>query len=227
MSAGLMKVTDENLKAIKSYEGENQNELLLKQFYMQTPDGQIFIKKAGVLFKMNQIFGIGKYSAYIEFLTTDELKMIKEMAGIKEGTAFAAFKGVVKIGEQVYTDIGTASQIECRNGKYIEMASTRALLRAMKLATACGFTSAEEMDGNQVIQPAVNYEKTNNVNLGLKEVIAKSGLPQDKVLEIASKTVGKTLTTLKNLSLSEYANIMKAIQDYKDDMDNVIEGKTL
>lgn len=217
MSTQLVKLNDENIKAIKALEGEGISDLV-KQFYLQTDSGQIFIKKAGVLFKMNQLFGIGKYSAYTEFLTPDEFKAVKEMAGVEDGKAFAAFRGVVKIGDQVYTDIGTAFDPECRNGKYVEMASTRALLRAMKIATGCGFSSPEEMESEQP-------QKQNGNGLSFSEIISQSKLSQEKILEIATKELGTPVTTLKQLDKGSLKKIVIAIQNYIEE--NTVEGTVI
>lgn len=145
----LQPVNDRAIEIIKGIEGANFNALIAPQFYMMTmsPNGQInlFIKKAGLLYKMEQKFG-NKAVIQSEPVIGEELKAFRDMDGIKDGQRYFVFKSKVFLPgvDHPFVSYGSASEANCRNGRLLEMAETRAINRAMRLATNCGFTSEDE-----------------------------------------------------------------------------------
>lgn len=145
----LQPVNEKALEVIKGIEGANFNALVAPQFYMMTmaQNGQVnlFIKKAGLLHKMEQKFG-NKAVIQSEPVTGEELKALRDMDGIKDGQRYFVFKAKVFVPgiDHPFTSYGSASEGNCRNGRLLEMAETRAINRAMRLATNCGFTSEDE-----------------------------------------------------------------------------------
>jgi hypothetical protein len=151
-STSLQTLSDANIALLQQTEGV-ANKAILQQHYLQSGD-QIFIKKAGLLNKLEQKFGKNGTSVYSEIPTEKEYDMTKKMTGMKldDATPCAIMKGVVEVMKdgkstgQKYTSFGTATFYNCNNkGVYPEMAETRAILRATRLATNCGWTSLEEV----------------------------------------------------------------------------------
>jgi len=140
-------------------ETEDMSKALIKQCFMRGPGGSIFIKRAGLLYKTEKKFkGVG-YSVLTEMPSEDELKRLRSMLGLREEDPGVIMKGIVRAGDQVYTDFGTATPENTNSttrAYLLEMACTRATNRAMRIATICGFTSTEELppaNGGRPIPP--------------------------------------------------------------------------
>lgn len=105
---------------------------------MLTMDGKPFVLKAGLEWKANQLFGLHGWSLKTEIIEYDR----------KE--PYALVKAQVIVGDQVYENYGEASLQNVSNRlmhKYmLHMAITRAEARALRVATACGFTAVEELE---------------------------------------------------------------------------------
>lgn len=145
--SGLVPLTDGN--ALKIAKAEGMNTELAKVFFMQNRSGEMFIKKAGLLWKAERKFGAHGYSVAVEVPSADEYNMVMRMMGIGDSAGFCVImKAVVRTRDNEYVDWGTAmpDNLPPHMHKYaLEMASTRAQNRALRQATVCGFTSYEEM----------------------------------------------------------------------------------
>ena len=112
--------------------------------------GKPFILKAGLEWKANQLFGIGKWSMETEIVNYEPEKK------------YALVKGRVRVNDVVYEDYGEASTTNVTNTmmhKYIlHLAVTRAGNRALRRATACGLTSYEEL-GSEDVEVKVEEHK--------------------------------------------------------------------
>jgi len=105
---------------------------------MISMEGKPFVLKAGLEWKANQLFGLGNWSLKTEIVDFDR----------KE--PYALVKATVVFQGQSYENFGEASIQNVANKnmhKYmLHMAITRAEARALRVATACGFTAVEELD---------------------------------------------------------------------------------
>lgn len=101
-------------------------------------EGKPFVLKAGLEWKANQLYGVGKWSLRTEIVEYNR----KEK--------YALVKATVLVGDQVYENFGEASKENVANPRMhrymLHMAITRAEARALRVATACGMTAVEELD---------------------------------------------------------------------------------
>ena len=149
------------------------NIALIKQAFLihvnkKTGEKSLYVRRPGLLIFMEKKFRPrAKYTIRTEIPSQEEEERIRKMMGIKNGDSFVVMKGVVEIEyedgkKETFVDFGTASPQDCYHNRLIEMASTRATNRAMRLATSLGFTSVEELpEKNETSNNQV--EKTKNV----------------------------------------------------------------
>lgn len=148
--ADFQELNSKALAVIQQVDGVNFNEALAKQYYLMTtsPKGepQIYIKKAGLLHKMEQKFG-SNVIYQPEIIKGEDYREYKAMQGLKPEEPYFICKCSiwVKGEDKPYFSHGSAWRANCQNGRFLEMAETRAVNRAMRLATNCGFTSQEEV----------------------------------------------------------------------------------
>ena len=145
MSTGLVKLSDSNVQMLSEMEGLKA--AVIKQFYMQNDNNEIYVKKAGLFTKLEQKFGKGNYSTRVEVPSKEEYDMIRSMTGLPLTEPVAIFRGVVQAGNQTFVDYAAAHKYNCfgRTTNLIEMGSSRSLLRAIRQATNMGFCSVEEI----------------------------------------------------------------------------------
>lgn len=99
--------------------------------------GNWYILKAGLEWKANYLFGGGNYGVTTEIVEkTPDCVIAKATFTTKSGLQFSNY--------------GEASKLNVTNPqmhKYLlHLAITRAECRVLRMATACGYTSVEEMD---------------------------------------------------------------------------------
>jgi len=132
------------------------NKTLITQAFNVTYDKEgnprFYVNRTGLLIFMEKKFRAkkAKYSMWPEFLSPEEEERIRKALRIPDDEPFIAMKGIVEITypdgtKERFEDIGTASAKDCYHNRLVEMASTRATNRAMRLATSLGFTSVEEL----------------------------------------------------------------------------------
>ena len=209
-SMSLAKLSEENTALIKSTEGF-ENELLIKQFYCQSGE-QIFIKKAGLLYKMEQKFK-GQYSIETSIVSEDEYIRIRKMLNLKENEPCVVITAKVTTPLGIYTSYGTAHNKNTFNTAYLlEMAETRAELRAIRKATNCGFTSAEELPN----EPNQHIEEPVNGKIGIcHDLMKQLGLTKETYLKYISNILEKKINSTKELTTTE---IDKVIDKLKKDV---------
>ena len=135
---------------------QSLNKTLITQAFNVTYDKEgnprFYVNRTGLLIFMEKKFRAkkAKYSMWPEFLNPEEEERIRKALRIPDDEPFIAMKGIVEITypdgtKERFEDIGTASAKDCYHNRLVEMASTRATNRAMRLATSLGFTSVEEL----------------------------------------------------------------------------------
>ena len=115
--------------------------------------GKPYITIEGLKFLMDERWGKENYSLQTHLPTTEENQKIREMMGLGPDMAYVVVRGEawVKGIEKPFVNYGTGHKgnltgfVKVDNA--IEMACTRAICRAMRLATGASMAAAEEMPG--------------------------------------------------------------------------------
>ena len=140
------------------------NRALISQAFLVSRDktgtARFYVNRTGLLIFMEKKFrGKGaRYSIRVEPLKEEEEQRLRRSLGFGDRDPFVAIKGIVEVvyedgTRELFEDIGTASPRDCHHGRLVEMASTRATNRAMRLATSLGFTSVEELPDREEKKP--------------------------------------------------------------------------
>lgn len=115
--------------------------------------GKPYIEKAGLEWKANLLFGGGNYG-----VTTEIVEKSPDMVLAK--ATFTTSKGIC------FSNYGEASKANVSNPamqKYlIHLAITRAECRVLRMATACGYTSVDEMDRSAAQEKEIPVSDTDN-----------------------------------------------------------------
>jgi len=150
MSTNLVPLDKKGLEIVRAVEGANFNEVIAMQHFMMSHDAKgnpkITILKPGLLHKLETKWD-GKAIPQAVIPTADEEMLLRRMMGFAPNDPLVIMKGCVYIPgvEHPFVDFGAASPRDTPNKRLLEMASTRAVNRAIRLATNCGFTSVEEL----------------------------------------------------------------------------------
>lgn len=111
-----------------------------------------YITSAGLQFKMLQTYGAGKFAVQSVMPSRDEYALLRSMMGLKDEDPLVVMRGEVWVEgfERPFVDYGTTSPKNLRGfvrfSDYpLEMATRRATNRAMRLATATGLCSVDEI----------------------------------------------------------------------------------
>lgn len=142
-------------KALAKSEGFPEEKL--DEFVVFVGD-QPYITGAGLQWRMLEKYGPGKFAVQTLMPTLDEYNLLRRMMGLKEEDPLVVMRGEVWITgfDRPFVDYGTASPHNLKGfvkfSDYpLEMACRRASNRAMRLATATGMCSVDEIkEGGEV-----------------------------------------------------------------------------
>jgi len=111
-----------------------------------------YITGAGLQFKMLATYKAGKFAVQAIMPTAEEYALVRRMMGLKDEDPLVIMRGEVWVQgfERPFIDYGTASPKNLKGfvrfSDYpLEMATRRATNRAMRLATATGMCSVDEL----------------------------------------------------------------------------------
>ena len=120
--------------------------------YTLSIKGKEYITSDGLKFLMEQRYGVGKFCLQVHVPSGHEMSMFKGMLGGKVDDGYVIMRGEVWVVgiERPFVDYGTAHRQNMRgmvnfDNYPIEMASRRALNRAMRLATNADMCSVDEL----------------------------------------------------------------------------------
>lgn len=187
------------------WEVKDANELdqRIPKNLMMSMNGKPFVLKAGLEWKANQLFGLGNWSLKTEIVEYDR----------KEN--YALVKAAVVFNEQVYENYGEASKENVSNTamhKYmLHMAVTRAEARALRVATACGFTAVEELEESKNYSPEPGLHIGEEIKRVKVEVDPEDPTKLDKCVKC-----GKVVTQkVRSFSLHKYG-VIYCMDDQKN-----------
>lgn len=111
-----------------------------------------YITSSGLQYKMLQTYKAGKFAVQAVMPTQEEYALLRRMMGLKDDDPLVVMRGEVWIDgfERPFIDYGTATPRNLKGfvrfSDYpLEMATRRATNRAMRLATATGMCSVDEV----------------------------------------------------------------------------------
>ena len=111
-----------------------------------------YITSSGLQFKMLQIYKAGKFAVQALMPSPEEYALLRRMMGLKDDEPLVVMRGEVWVDgfERPFVDYGTATPRNLKGfirfSDYpLEMATRRAANRAMRLATATGICSVDEI----------------------------------------------------------------------------------
>jgi len=237
--ADLQPLSEKNYLMIRDAE-KSLSENMIKQFFVEAKDGTPVIKKAGLLYKMNEKYGKGGYSLGSVFPADDEIEKIKKFGIVGKEMPFVLLKGCVKIvatGAE-FTDYYLGTQANTFNMRNIfEITSTRSQLRCLRAATECGFYTPEELEspesGTITTVTQINPNTTVTVNKSSSNQIQQEekasaeqkkeysrlcnalGFTKDNpgsLLSVIKNATGKEISSTKNISSKDISSINLALQ---------------
>ncbi len=114
--------------------------------------GEPYITSAGLQFKMLQKYKAGRFAVEALIPSQEEYALIRRMMGLKEEEPLVVMRGEVWVEgfDRPFVDYGTTTPNNLKGfvrfSDYpLEMATRRATNRAMRLATATGMCSVDEI----------------------------------------------------------------------------------
>ena len=123
--------------------------------------GEPYITSSGLQFKMLQQYKPGKFAVEALIPSQEEYALLRRMMGLKEENPLVVMRGEVWIEgfDRPFVDYGTATPNNLKGfitfSDYpLEMATRRATNRAMRLATATGMCSVDEIPACPADLPA-------------------------------------------------------------------------
>ena len=123
--------------------------------------GEPYITGAGLQYKMLDLYGQGKFSIQSLMPSAEEYALLRRMLNLPDTEPLCVLRGEVWVDgfERPFVDYGTTSPKNLRGfvkfSDYpLEMAARRATNRAMRLATACGTASVDEINQDAPQAPA-------------------------------------------------------------------------
>jgi len=158
----------------------------LEEFVVFVGD-QPYITGAGLQWKMLKQYGPGKFAVQTLVPSLDEYNLLRRMMGLPEEEPLVVMRGEVwVIGfDRPFVDYGTASKNNLKGfvkfSDYpLEMACRRASNRAMRLATATGMCSVDEIqEGGEVTGQSPGNDTTEDNYPPLTEPLVQDGSPVD------------------------------------------------
>ncbi len=229
--ADLLPLSEKNYLMIRESE-KSMSENMIRQFFIETKDHQPVIKKAGLLFKMNEKYGKGNYSIKPEFPTNEELEMFKKFKIVGENMPCVLMKGVVTImstGAQ-FVDYYCGTQANTFNMRNVfEISATKAILRCLRAATECGFYSQEEMeDIPSPVSSMVEYstQEQRNIYISLCKDLGFTKEKPGNLNQLITQAVGKELPSTKNCTRQEMDAILTVLNNELKKKGGVKEKET-
>jgi len=146
-----------------------------------------YITSSGLQFKMLQTYKAGKFAVQALMPSPEEYALLRRMMGLKDDEPLVVMRGEVWVAgfERPFVDYGTATPRNLKGfirfSDYpLEMATRRATNRAMRLATATGICSVDEIKepegndhGRSALVPATSGQIELIRNLGRSHLLTE------------------------------------------------------
>lgn len=126
-----------------------------------------YITSAGLQYKMLQTYKAGKFAVQALMPSKEEYALLRRMMGLKDEEPLVVMRGEVWVEglDRPFVDYGTTTPKNLKGfvrfSDYpLEMATRRATNRAMRLATATGMCSVDEMQAGTSSVPGISPNGT-------------------------------------------------------------------
>lgn len=171
---------------ISKFEDANKLDKRIPKDLLMQYQGKWYILKAGLEWKANLLFGGGQYGVTTEIVE-------------KTGDHVLAKATMTTSGGMTFSNYGEASKLNVTPNmqKYmLHLAVTRAECRVLRMATACGYTTVEEMDltvektvpvGDDDDKPATKAQLMTIKSLGGKKEDMTQYEAKKKIMELTNK----------------------------------------
>jgi len=195
----LQPIKQEDFSLIEKID-QNFDKILAKQYFLRNNNGDLFIKKAGLFFKFNLLYGNKPKNITSEKGSIEDIQTFRNMYGLAENQPCFSAKVRIEFVDsgEIYEEeecvcSRNANTSQINNG--YAMAKTRALLRLLRILTGCGFSSVEEM----------SYETINTENIihNIKNAV---------VIEEKKEKINNSI------------NKIETKEDYKNELKNLIKS---
>jgi hypothetical protein len=235
MSTSLQKLSESNVQMLS--EMENLKAAMIRQMFMQNEQGDIYVKKTGLLMKLEQKFGKGNYSTRVEVPSKEEYELIRSMTGLPVNEPVAIFRGVVQVGNETFVDYAAAHKYNCfgRTTNLVELSGSRALLRAVRQATNMGFCSVEEVGVEDNISPPSTTTTTITEPATKEQRDAYLSLCKDlnftrenpgNLNQLIKQALNREIGSTKNCSRQEMDAILTVLNNELKRKGGVVKEKT-
>ncbi len=199
MSGQAGQVRPTKIKVVPLKKGELDDKKIPRQLIIKYGETH-YILKAGLEWKATSLFGVGGYSLVLKRMET------------KEGEVFRATMRILETGA-LFVNFGEATVKNTNKmmvGQLLHLAATRAECRVLRMATACGYASYEELrtieDNNNKVEATVieGGDKPATVNQiqTIKSLLKAKGLDGEKpaIVEFKGITKQQAADTLKKIT---------------------------
>ena len=244
----MMPLDDRGYEIVKDAEGENTKltRALANQMFVQTLDKKtglprVSILKVGLQWKMDQLYGQNNYEEDIEnlaFINLEHYNIARKQAGIPSGEMFIMYRCELWLPGRTrpIREYGEVNKGNLKGNKHPHaLAITRARNRAFRVATRCGFASADENYDEGIISnsPGQFIEAQKKKALQILQIKLKEGeITRPEAIDFYNsifpdrekKITSSTQLNLHELQvLCEQLDIKKQKEENKAIVDNAIK----
>ena len=196
--------------------------------------GREYVTRTGRRSRMDVRFGAGGFDVDVQLPPADEYAFIRQMLGLKDGDPLVVVKAVVSVdGKPKYKDYATATPDNVQGGakqfklRGLEIATTRAINRAMGQGISDGF-STEEQKYQPRVAPAPNYDFLRQCNELKKKIAELTGSPVNNSLpeEYYATLISLGYAHTNDPRLNGNPEAMATLLDALEDVVEVLSGGT-
>jgi len=182
---GMVPLSDKGYQRIQEIEGEacKINRAMANQFFLQTVDKngepQIFVKGAGLQWKMDELYGQNNYDFDTDLLSIknpEGYRQVKRDLGIPDSAMCVIAVTELWLPGKKFPirEYGTVTAANIKGNKHpVELALTRAKNRAMRDATRKGFVGKYEYAGEFDEHGKETYDSSKQVEEQKKKAFQK------------------------------------------------------
>lgn len=187
---------------------------MMDQFFFMSPqkDGKfkLSINKAGLYWKMDDLYR-GNYDIETDLVPKEKYELIKASLGFKPEDQVIIMQSTLILhtsnGERKFKAYGTVTPENRKKNKHpLELAETRAEKRVLAKATGCGFSLANNDEGEDLSPEDELREQAKGRFWSLAK---EQGYDKDRnnYLNLCTQVLGRPVTTTKTLTYADFSKV--------------------